>query len=246
MFPTNQNFLSANAGLSNGNNPCFPMYLTSAPTSQTIYAPYGVVQVGQIAIVPAVGVWIALNLISTSTGITVNWVQLASSSGDILAIVGTTNQVTATTAAGTTTLTLPATVVAPGSLASTTTLTAGTGLTVTTGGITLLGSGQGITTNPVIVAAGASPQVANGHVGQVTFSGVSIAAGASQTFTITNSGITGAGTVIEYSWYGATAGSALSMANVVNSAGSSAITMTNGTGASTSTANITFIFQVLN
>lgn len=248
LNPINQNFLSANAGLSNGNNPCFPMYLSAAPTAQTIYAPYGIVQVGQIAIVPAVGAWICIGLLASVSGLTATWEQMVSSTGDVLSVTGTTNQINASPTSGNVILTIPATFIAPGSIASTTTLTAGSGLTVTTGGITLLGLGQGLTTNPVIVAAGASPQVANGHVGQVTFSGVSIASGASQTFTITNSGITGSGTVILYSWYGATAGSALSIESVTNSTGSSSIVMTNGTSATmvTSTANITFVYEVLN
>lgn len=133
MFPVNQNFLSANAGLSNGNNPCFPMYLTSAPTSQTIYAPYGIVQIGQIAIVPAVGAWICIGLIAASTGLTATWEQLVSSTGDVLSVTGTANQITASPTTGNVVLTIPATFIAPGSIASTTTMTAGTGLTVTTG-----------------------------------------------------------------------------------------------------------------
>lgn len=121
MFPTNQNFLSANAGLSNGNNPCFPMYLTSAPTSQTIHAPYGIVQVGQIALVPAVGAWICIGLLATVSGLTATWEQMVSSSGDVLSVTGTANQIFADPSTGNVVLSLigpytPATYTAHGVL----------------------------------------------------------------------------------------------------------------------------------
>ncbi len=106
MFPSNQNFLSANAGLSNGNNPCFPMYLTSAPTSQTIYAPYGIVQIGQLAIVPSVGAWICLGLLATISGLTANWQQTVSAAGDVLSVTGTDNQISATPTTGNVVLSL--------------------------------------------------------------------------------------------------------------------------------------------
>jgi hypothetical protein len=136
-----------------------------------------------------------------------------------------------------------------GGSGSFTSLTATTGnITATLGNVVLSGVGSGFVTTPTVVAAGASPQTANGRIGQVTFSGVSIASGASQTFTITNSAVTGASTVVDVSWYGATAGSGLSIASITNSAGSTAIVMTNSTSATnvTSTANITFVYQVLN
>lgn len=62
-----------------------------------------------------------------------------SESGDINAVNGTTNQITASTAAEVVTLSIPATFIAPGSIASTTTVTAGTGLVATTGGVTVNG-----------------------------------------------------------------------------------------------------------
>ncbi len=102
MFPTNQNFVSANAGLSNGNNPCFPMYLTSAPTTTgPIYAPYGIVQLGQIAIVPGVGAWICIGLTSTSSGLTASWEQMVTTTGNVLSVTGTANQIQATPSSGT-------------------------------------------------------------------------------------------------------------------------------------------------
>lgn len=105
----------------------------------------------------------------------------------------------------------------------------------------------GINTAPVVVAAAASPLTANSRSGQVTFSGVSIAAGATQSFVINNTSIATVGTVILYSMVGATTGAALNIQSVTNVAGtSSTIVVENGTGATTSTANITFTFLVLN
>lgn len=126
-------------------------------------------------------------------------------------------------------------------------ITASTGnVTATNGNLVASGVGSGLVLTPTVVTAGASPQVVNGRVGSVTFSGVSIAAAATQTFTITNSAVTGAGTLLLLTMSGATTGSALTIASIVNSAGSSAITVTNGTGATTDVANITFTFEVLN
>lgn len=105
----------------------------------------------------------------------------------------------------------------------------------------------GINTSPAVVAAGASPRTANNRSGQVTFSGVSIAAGATQSFVIDNTAIGSASTVILYAMTGATAGAALNIDSVTNVANtSSTIVVSNGTGATTSTANITFTFLVLN
>lgn len=143
--------------------------------------------------------------------------------------------------------------------ANTTIGTGGTGTTFlgnATGGTTVAGrmsvSGistltGGINTAPVVVTAGASPLTANARSGQVTFSGVSIAAGATQSFVINNTSIAAIGTVILYSLVGATSGAALNIQSVTNVANtSSTIVVENGTGATTSTANITFTFLVLN
>lgn len=104
----------------------------------------------------------------------------------------------------------------------------------------------GILVTPSVVAAGASPQVANNRHFDVTFSGVSIAAAADQTLTITNSTISGAATSIMLTMSGATTGSALSIKSITPGAGTVAIVVTNGTGATTSTANIRFIGWVMN
>lgn len=123
----------------------------------------------------------------------------------------------------------------------------GTGLTATTGNITASAAGAGLLLNsPTATGAAASPLVLNGRSGQAIFSSVSIAAAADLTLTITNSAITGAATQVIYSLSGTTSGSALSIKSVTNSAGSSAIVVTNGTGATTSVSDITLTFLVLN
>ena len=92
---------------------------------------------------------------------------LTTSSGTIVSVLGTANQITATNVAGVVTLSIPSTFIAPGSIASTTTLTGGTGITATTGNIvatagavnagTTMTAGTGITatTGNVTATAGA-------------------------------------------------------------------------------------------
>lgn len=100
--------------------------------------------------------------------------------------------------------------------------------------------------NPTVGTAGASPRVVNGRVGVAIFSGVSIAAAATQTLVITNSAITGSSTQLLLSLVGATTGAALNIQSYTCSAGSVSIVVENGTGATTSVANITISFIVLN
>lgn len=126
------------------------------------------------------------------------------------------------------------------------TVTAGD-VTTTNGNFVASTSGTGFMLTPVTIS-GASPQTANGRVFSVTFTGVSIASGASQAFDIANTSIVGGGTIVLVEWSGATAGSALSIQSQVSTAGHLTITMTNGTSATmvTSTADITFTGIVLN
>lgn len=99
---------------------------------------------------------------------------------------------------------------------------------------------------PTVVTAGASPQTANSRQARVTFSSVSIAAGATQSFVISDNKITGSSTAVRVNMFGATTGSALSIQSVTAAAGQVTIVVTNGTGATTTTANITFDISVLN
>lgn len=349
MFPINQNFLSANAGLSNGNSVIFPMYLNTAPTSSTIYAPYGIARPGQIAIVIGTGAWILISIVNHAGVWTASWEQFVSSTGDVLSVTGTANQILATpttgnvvlsligpytpstytldgvlygngtssigaTAAGTTgqvltantgaaptwtTATFPSTAGAAGTIlrsngtnwvASTDTYpdtaTAGAliaatatnvigqiadvavGQVLASGGVgvipaytatpsvtsiaTVTGlsastSGAGITLNtPTNTGVASGPVILNARAGQVVFTSVSIAAAADLTLTITNSAITGSSTQVICDISGATTGSAISVKSKTPSAGSLALVITNGTGATTTTSDITVTFLVLN
>lgn len=162
-------------------------------------------------------------------------------------LAGTANQITKTDTAGTTTFSLPAAITAPGSIAATTTVTATLGnITATAGNFVASAAGSGIVIPAAAVGPGASPQISNARAGSVTFSSVSIAANAVQTLTITNSTITGSSTVVLYTLRGATTGSSLTIQSVTNSAGSSAVTIMNGAGLTTTTANITLDYLVLN
>ena len=141
-----------------------------------------------------------------------------------------------------------------GSVAAGTTVTAGTSITATLGNITATNGnfvssavGKGLLFNATAATgAAASPIVLDVRAGQVVFTSVSIAAAADLTLTLTNSTITGASTQIIYSMSGATTGSALSMKSVTPSAGSCAFVVTNGTGATTTTADITITFLIVN
>jgi hypothetical protein len=162
MFPVNQNFLSANAGLSNGNNPCFPMYLSGAPTAQTIYAPYGIVQVGQIAIWPANGAWMCIGLLATVSGLTATWEQLVSSTGDLLSLI--TDSGTATPTAGAITIS--------GGTTGLTTSASGSTIDLTgTLGVPNGGTGIATATAYTLIAAGTTATGAFQHLTSVGTSG---------------------------------------------------------------------------
>ena len=135
-----------------------------------------------------------------------------------------------------------------GALAATTTLTATLGaITATNGNFVGSTAGTGLLFNPqTATGAAASPVVLDGRCGRVTFSSVSIAAAADLTLTMTNSSITGAGTQVICSISGATTGSALPIKSKTASAGSLAIVITNGTGATTTTEDIVLEFLVVN
>lgn len=189
-----------------------------------------------------------------------SWALIASGSGSIVSVLGTTNQITVNTVAGVSTISLPVAITAPGSLTATTslaagtTITAGTTLTATLGNITATNgnfvataAGTGIVLNSAQASgAAASPVVVNGRSGRATFTSVSIAAAADLTLTLTNSAITASTTEVMLSMSGATTGSALSIKSKTASAGSLAIVVTNGTGATTTTADIQIDFLVLN
>lgn len=101
---------------------------------------------------------------------------------------------------------------------------------------------------PVTIGSGAVSGTVNcnGRAGSVTFTTVSIAAGASLTLTLGNTSIAGASTRMVWSMSGATDGAALSIVSYTPSANQAVWVVTNGAGATTTTANITFDFMVFN
>lgn len=131
-----------------------------------------------------------------------------------------------------------------GSVTAGTTITATSGaITASAGNLVAAGTGNGLVV-PVSTASGATPQTANARAFQVTFSSVSIAAGATQSFVIDNN-LTNSAALISMS--GATSGAALSIQSITYSAATSiTIVVTNGTGATTTTADITFTGILLN
>lgn len=161
--------------------PNYPVYVAAAPTSATVNGPSGVFQVGQLLVQPGVGIWHLLQLTSSGGSLAATWVQVANATGDILAVLGTANQITSTTSAGTATLSLPSAITTPGSLTTTTTLTAGSSLAVTTSATvgTSLGVGTTITatlgnitaTNGNVVLGTAGNKILSTSVGTTTSAG---------------------------------------------------------------------------
>lgn len=112
-----------------------------------------------------------------------NWVLISDSSGPIVGIVGTANQITVTNVAGTVTLTIPAVFIAPGSIASTTTMAAGTSLsagTTVTGG-----TGVTATTGNVTATNGNIVRGTAGNKDVYTSVATTITAGANSAGTVT-------------------------------------------------------------
>lgn len=173
--------------------------------------------------------------------------------------LGTSNALTLTQAgalSATTTITAGTGIVATtgnisasaGSITAATTLTATSGaITATNGSFTAVAAGTGLVL-PVTTGSGAASGTVNcnGRVGSVTFTSVSIAANADLTLTMGNTSVAGASTRLVYARTGTTTGAALSVKSMTPSANQVAWVVTNGVGATTSTADITFDFIVLN
>ncbi len=205
---------------------------------------------GGVGVVPAYtgspsvsgSVTAATGLIATTGGITATGTSNINTSGSAVTSIGTggTGATNIGNATGNTAVT--------GSLTASTTLTATLGaITATNGNFVGTAVGTGILLNSSQNSGAASgPVVVNGRSGRVTFTSVSIAAGADLTLTMTNSSITASTTEVLLSMSGATTGAALCIKSVTASSGSLAIVVTNGTLATTSTADIQFDFLVLN
>lgn len=192
-------------------------------------------------IVATAGAVNAGTTMTAGTGIT-------ATTGNIVATAGAVNAGTTMTAGTGITSTTGNIVATAGAVNAGTTMTATAGdITATNGNFVSSAAGKGLQFNAnTATGAAPGPVVLNSRAGQVIFTGVSIAAAADLTLTITNSAITGATTQVIYSMSGSTTGSAPSIKSVTNSAGSSAIVVTNGTGATTTTEDITLNFIVVN
>jgi hypothetical protein len=85
-----------------------PHYDVRSPTTTDVNYPLGKrwLYVGN-------SIWELLSITSTAGFPSANWVELASSTGAILAVIGTANQITASNTAGTVTLSIPTTFIAP-------------------------------------------------------------------------------------------------------------------------------------
>lgn len=84
-----------------------------------------------------------------------SWIQLVSNSGAIVAVAGTTGQVSVATTSGTATVSLPTALVAPGSVTASTTLTATSGAITASNGNLVLGTAG----NKLMIATGANASV---------------------------------------------------------------------------------------
>ena len=138
--------------------------------------------------------------LASKSGNVNTWVLLGGSTGAVASVLGTVNQITATTVGNVVTLSLPAAITTPGSLTTTTTLaagtslsagttiTAGTGITATTGNITATNG------NLVLSTAGNKVSIATGSNATVGTSGA-MTAGA---VVVANSSVTAASKIFAY------------------------------------------------
>lgn len=145
------------------------------------------------------------------------WELLSSGSGSVVAVNGTTNQITVNTAGGIATASLPASVVAPGSVTATTSLTATLGnITATNGNLVLNTAGNKLVINaatPTASSVGTTDQMTGGNV------------------TITSSAITASSKII-YSRRAATGGQG-EIAISAQAGGSATLTSSDNTETST-------------
>jgi hypothetical protein len=105
-----------------------PTYQSRAPTSADTNFP-----LGKLWLFVGNSLWYLLSQSTANNITTSNWVQLSSSSGTVLSVAGTVNQITSTNAAGAVTLSLPAAITAPGSVTVTSKLNFVTGANTSTG-----------------------------------------------------------------------------------------------------------------
>jgi hypothetical protein len=175
-----------------------------------------------------------------------NWIEFATSGGDITAINGTASQVAVTTVAGIATISLPAAITTPGSLATTTSLASGTTLaagtsmsagTSITAGTTLTATLGNITAtngNLVLGTAGNKISIATGSNASVGTSGA-MTGGA---VTVSNSSVTAASKIF---CYPATLGTVTVASGYYISAISAGVNFTITSSAPTDTSTWTYL-----
>lgn len=157
------------------------LVLASAPTSNTIYGPAGLLLVGQRALVINSAIYELIGFSTAGGFLSANWVELSTSSGDVLSVTGTANQITATPTTGNVVLSIPSAFVAPGSI----TATLGN-ITATNGNLVLGTAGNKLVSTSVgtTITAGAN------SIGSVTL--------ASGTATVATTAVTASSLIITW------------------------------------------------
>lgn len=152
--------------------------------------------------------------------------DITSTTGNIVATAGQVNAGTSITAGTTITATLGNIIATNGNFVAS---TAGTGFVLNSG-----------------TASGTTAATLNGRSGQITITTPTINAGATFTFTITNSSVTASTTQILYGLTGGTTGSAITIQSVTNSASQSVVVVQNASAVTNSTDSLVLTFLVLN
>lgn len=167
---------------------------TRVPTSSDVIYP-----IGKRWIFLGDSEWVLIAQSSVGGVLASEWVQLGSSGGAISAILGTANEITAATVAGTTTLSTPTTFIAPGSIASTTTLSSGTTLAVGTSatvgttlgvtGLTTLAALTQVGVTNINATGAAATTIGTGGTGTVTIGNTTGNTGVTGSLTLTTGNV---------------------------------------------------------
>lgn len=200
------------------------------------------------------------SVLGTANQVTVNTAANVATVSLPAAITAPGSLTTTTTLAATTTVTAGTGITATtgniaasaGNVSASGTVTGGTGVTATTGNVTATSgnfvssaAGNGIVLNSG-TASGTTTATLNGRSGQVTITTPTINAGATFSFALTNSSVTGSTTQVLYGLTGGTTGSAITIQSVTNSANTSTVVVQNASAVTNSTGSLVLTFLVLN
>lgn len=224
-----------------------PMIVAGRNPSNTVDTQYAagylwLSSLNQFQIVAGVPVYGSGNLYyqaGTSAGVP-NWVLLADLAGPVEVVLGTANQITVVTAAGTATISLPAAIITPGSLttttslAATTTVTAGTGITATTGNIVASTGNITATLGNIASSAGSVSAATTLSAGTTITAGTGITA-TTGNIAASSGNVSASGTVTGGTGVTATTGNITASSGNVSASGS----VTGGTSVTATTGNIT-------